>query len=214
MKLQMEVHTAHTDIQKVILLLITMVDFGLFIVHQDGLMHLQQVTFILKMKKIMVKVSCAWILVNCLVFVILCLFNDFFKALPYFNDIGAQFLLNKPYVYSSNMNSYQQSKLPNLVSVLNKDFYTSVCFYYLLRCKLFIEFWHYQSPQAASINIESSQRVQLRTFAKNAAWNHSLYEDLAEPGINSGMLVETWQNGSGGVSLNCQWFIYLFLDWH
>jgi len=40
--------------------------------------------------------------------------------------------------------------------------------------------------------------VALRTFAKNGAWNQSLYEDLAEPGIQSGMLLETWQNGSGG----------------
>jgi len=100
-------------------------------------------------------------------------------VLNYFDQIAEQFLLNKPYVYSSSMTSYQETALPHMVDVLNKDFNT-------------------KTPTASTINIVTKGGVQLRTFAKNGAWNMSLYEDLAEPGIKSGMLVETWQNGSGG----------------
>ena len=97
------------------------------------------------------------------------------------NDVAGQFLLNKPYVFSSNVNQQQESAMPNVVSLLQKDFFTS-------------------SPASKMLNIKSTGGITLTTFAKNSAWNQSLYEDLAEPGINSGLLVETWQNGSGGVS--------------
>ena len=56
-----------------------------------------------------------------------------------------------------------------------------------------------QAAGSKTVNVKSTGGVALRTFAKNGAWNQSLYEDLAEPGIQSGMLLETWQNGSGGV---------------
>jgi len=99
--------------------------------------------------------------------------------LNYINDVFGQFLLNKPYVYSSNSNAQQLQAMPNLQPLLDKDFNT-------------------KNPASATVDILSINNVLLRTFAKNSAWNQSLYEDLAEPGINSGMLIETWQNGSGG----------------
>jgi len=49
---------------------------------------------------------------------------DMVIALDYINEIGGQFLYNKPYVYSSNLNSYQKSALPNIQSVINKSWIT------------------------------------------------------------------------------------------
>ena len=109
----------------------------------------------------------------------------------YINDVFGQFLLNKPYVYSSNSNAQQLQAMPNLQPLLDKDFNT-------------------KNPASATVDILSINNVLLRTFAKNSAWNQSLYEDLAEPGINSGMLIETWQNGSGGVSIKIQLQFYIF----
>ena len=96
--------------------------------------------------------------------------------------MGTQFILNKPYVYSSYLTATQNATLPNMVSVLNKDFITT-------------------SPASNTIDMVTIGGLQVRSFAKNGKYNVTLYETIVEPGINSGLLLETWQNGSGGVRL-------------
>ena len=46
---------------------------------------------------------------------------------PYltFNTIGSQWLINKPYIYDDNLPAAFDKDMPNLVSVINKDFKTS-----------------------------------------------------------------------------------------
>ena len=112
------------------------------------------------------------------------------------NSVAGQFLVNKPYVYSSNINSAQSSAMPNMVSLIGGKFITSVSEapIALILCLISLK-----PGTANTVNVVSSGGLQLRTFAKNAAWDQNLYENLVEPGIKSGMLLETWQNGSGGV---------------
>lgn len=100
-------------------------------------------------------------------------------ALEDFNDVGTQFILNKPYVYSSHLTEVQNATLPNMVSVLNHDFITT-------------------TPASNTIDFVTMGGLEVRSFAKNGDYNVTLYETIVEPGIDSGLLLETWQNGSGG----------------
>ena len=39
--------------------------------------------------------------------------------------------------------------------------------------------------------------VKVTVFAKSAAWNSDLYEELVAPALKSGLVAQTWQNGGG-----------------
>merc|ERR1711916_223054 len=41
------------------------------------------------------------------------------------------------------------------------------------------------------------------TFAKNAAWDSDLFEDLVAPKLDNGLLAETWMNGVNPLPSYC-----------
>jgi len=98
-------------------------------------------------------------------------------ATSQFNLIGANFILNKPYVYSWSMTAALNSTLPNMVSVIQKDF-------------------SYSKPATAIQNLKTVGGASFTAFGKNSGWNQSLYEDLVSPHYNLGFYWETWQNGA------------------
>lgn len=92
------------------------------------------------------------------------------------NNIGEQFLLNKPFVYDNNLPDSLTNLVPNIVSVINGQFLTS--------------------SATNVMNITSVGGKKFTTFAKNSEWNNDLYQYLVQPYYFSGLLIETWMNGA------------------
>jgi Deoxyribonuclease II len=69
-----------------------------------------------------------------------------------FNDIGSAFLLNKPYVYDSNLPSSLAARLPNMQAVLDHKFVTTT-----------------SAQQTHTLTTVGGK--SFLDFAKNSAWN-------------------------------------------
>lgn len=102
-----------------------------------------------------------------------------------FNTIGDAFLLNKPYVYDSNLPASLASRLPNLQAVLDHKFVT-------------------QNPANQTHQLTTVAGKSFLDFAKNAEWNSELYENFVAPTLKSNLAVETWMNGSGPLNTSCR----------
>jgi len=92
------------------------------------------------------------------------------------NTVGNAFILNRPYVYSSNLPSAISASVPSFAAVLNGHFNTS-------------------TPQANAVTMSTSGRNTFTVFSRNARWNADLYANLVEPVLKTGLLVESWMNG-------------------
>jgi len=89
-------------------------------------------------------------------------------------DIGAQLLLDKPFLTDSNMpNSFN---MPNLQSVINAQ-------------------WNTDSTPL-TIQVSTRGGVSFDVFAKSREADVELWDDVVEPYYKSGMYVESWMNGA------------------
>jgi len=93
-----------------------------------------------------------------------------------FDDIGEAFLLNKPFVYDSNLPSSLASQVPSMRDVLNKN-------------------WDSRTALSNDTQVQSAGGKTFEIFSKNTKWDSNLYSDLIEPAINQGLYVESWMNG-------------------
>jgi deoxyribonuclease-2 len=94
----------------------------------------------------------------------------------YMDTVGAQLLVNKPYIYDSNLPSSISSKVPNMQAALNGNWVSGA------------------TNQSQSLQTVGGQKFI--SFAKNSDWDSYLYENFVEPYYGSGMLVESWMNGA------------------
>jgi len=101
-----------------------------------------------------------------------------------FNSIGGQLLINKPFVYASNIPSSFSSLLPNLFLVLQKKWITT-------SSTALVKLYSYPSKQL------------FYCFAKNTAWNSELYEYLVQPYFKKAGYWETWMNGVNPLPSYC-----------
>ena len=91
------------------------------------------------------------------------------------DTIAQQLRYIHPYVYFDNTKSSTQKANPNLESLLDKDFITDA--------------------GSNTMNFKVGSRT-FKSFAKNSNWDSDLWEDLVAPGLDSGLIVETWMRGS------------------
>jgi len=91
------------------------------------------------------------------------------------DKIAQQLRYIHPYVYFDNTKSSTQKANPNLESLLDKDFITDA--------------------GSNTMNFKVGSRA-FKSFAKNSNWDSDLWEDLVAPGLDSGLIVETWMRGS------------------
>jgi len=97
--------------------------------------------------------------------------------LPTFNDIADAFLLNKPYVYDSNLPNSLAQQVPDMQLVLNKQ-------------------WDSKASLSNATSVRSSAGKPFMVFSKNTKWDSNLYSDLIEPTFNVGLYVESWMDGA------------------
>ncbi|ELR16858.1 deoxyribonuclease II protein, putative [Acanthamoeba castellanii str. Neff] len=91
------------------------------------------------------------------------------------DNAASAFLLNKPYVYDSNMPDALKPNMPNLAAVLDGDFI---------------------KEEATNVTaIKTVGGTVFTVFSKNGKWNQDLYSGLVAPTINSDLTIETWMNG-------------------
>jgi len=93
-------------------------------------------------------------------------------------DTISQFLLNYHiYVYDYNVPTKFQNSMPNFVSLCNSQF---------------------NLGRAGQLSFASSASTPFVGFGKNGATNSDLYEDYVAPGLNTGLVVESWCGGTFG----------------
>jgi len=94
------------------------------------------------------------------------------------NDVGNAFLLNRPYVYDSNIPDGMSGLVPSMAQVVAKKFNSKT-----------------PLSNATSVSTYFSG-MPFVVFSRNAKWDSDLYSDLVEPYYKSGLLVESWMNGA------------------
>lgn len=87
--------------------------------------------------------------------------------------VAEQLAYYNPQVYDSNVPSTLRAMVPRLVAMLGGQRNT-------------------KNPASNVRTIKTSNRVSMRSFAKNAKWGKDLYGMLVAPNLGSDMLVETW----------------------
>lgn len=87
--------------------------------------------------------------------------------------VADQLSYSNPQFYDSNVPSSLRVLVPRLVAVLGGQTKTS-------------------SPASNIRTLTTSNRVAMRSFAKNAKWGQDLYGILVAPNLHSPLLVETW----------------------
>ena len=101
------------------------------------------------------------------------------------NTIGRQMLYNHPYMYSTNVPPWSETKYP--------DF------------KLATEERHIKKPPYYHVtSLQSLEKVSFISFAKYTLFNKDLYADLVAPSLRSNLLAETWPNGHGKMNSSCE----------
>jgi len=61
-----------------------------------------------------------------------------------------------------------------------------------------------KATPSSSVDIKTRAGVSFTVFAKSAAWANDLYENLVSPSLQSGLVVQTWQNGGGNNGAYCK----------
>lgn len=92
------------------------------------------------------------------------------------NTVADLFLINKPYVFSSNLPTNLVSVYPSIDFVLAKDWI--------------------KDAYATSSKLTSRSGVSFVAFAKNSAWAKDLYEDLVSVTFGQSMSIQTWREGT------------------
>jgi len=100
-----------------------------------------------------------------------------------FDTIGIALQIDYPLFYDSQIPSSLQNYAPNFVAAVNGQ--------------------HVKGSANNVSSIYSKGGVQFDIFAKNKDWNDELYEDLVAQKYNTGLQVETWQNGVGKLPSYC-----------
>jgi len=90
--------------------------------------------------------------------------------------VAQAFLLDKPYIYDSNLPASLQSSFPTFNSLLGGNFITVA------------------GTNVSSITTTGGQSFTL--FAKNSEWDNDLWSDLVTPQLRDSLLIETWMNGA------------------
>eukprot|EP01117_Protostelium_nocturnum_P005987 TRINITY_DN2153_c0_g1_i1.p1 TRINITY_DN2153_c0_g1~~TRINITY_DN2153_c0_g1_i1.p1 ORF type:complete len:352 (-),score=85.79 TRINITY_DN2153_c0_g1_i1:158-1213(-) len=89
---------------------------------------------------------------------------------------ASAFLLNKPFIYDSNLPDRLASTMVNINSALNAD-------------------WA-DGSRTSNFTISSLGGSQFMVFAKNKASEVALWDDVVGPSLASGIYVETWMDGA------------------
>ncbi len=118
------------------------------------------------------------------------------------DNAASAFLLNKPYVYDSNMPGALKSNMPNLAAVLDGDFikvrpYAAHGTTHRARTHSPPHTYtaHGQEEATNVTAIKTVGGTVFTVFSKNGEWNQDLYSGLVAPTINSDLTIETWMNG-------------------
>lgn len=88
--------------------------------------------------------------------------------------VATQFLYTRPNVYANQVPESTAANFPNLTSVLQGNYISD--------------------PGSNSVTFGYYNRFT--SYAKNAAWDADLYEDLVAPGLGENLIVESWLRGS------------------
>ncbi|EAX97805.1 Deoxyribonuclease II family protein [Trichomonas vaginalis G3] len=91
-------------------------------------------------------------------------------------------LIEKPYVYASNIPSYTQEKLPNVIRLSNSEWNDN------------------QMTRIQEINIGEHY---IRLYSKHRYWGKDIYHDLLAPDLQTTVLTETWSRGINTMNSNC-----------
>jgi deoxyribonuclease-2 len=93
------------------------------------------------------------------------------------NTVAQAFLLNRPYVYSSNMPSSLINSVPYMAQVAQKQWIVN--------------------PATSNVStINTVKGYSFTVFSRNAAWDQNLYSALVAPTVGANLLVESWMNGA------------------
>jgi len=92
------------------------------------------------------------------------------------NSVGHQLLVNKPWVYDSNLPSSLSTVAPNIQSVVSGGH------------------WITKTSTNQTLQMKTTAGNTFTSYAKNAKWANNLYEAFVEPSLQTGMYLETWIN--------------------
>lgn len=102
-----------------------------------------------------------------------------------FDTIAAQLRFNGPHIHDSNLPDSMVEKFPNMKSLINNDFILD-------------------KPFNKSAKLVSSGGKDLIHFAKNKNFGKDLYAAFVAPSLQTNLLAETWQHGSGRTGPSCE----------
>ncbi|EDS43235.1 deoxyribonuclease-2-alpha [Culex quinquefasciatus] len=99
-------------------------------------------------------------------------------------QLGVNLVLNEPHVYSYHVPDELRERFPKLVEATRMKTDS-------------------KPPHWKVLQLRSRAGVTFNSFAKNRYFKKELYADLIAPSLQSNLLVESWQHGTGNLPSDC-----------